>query len=245
MENKSEFYHMQTGRSGSNGVSPQLPEKELDSMATSFVAADANRVSPFDGRTALYQFSLERPEPSKARDSYTYYPSTVEIPEVVAPNIRNRSYGILATCTITDPRTAQGVLMTQGGFAGGHTLFLKEGKLNYVYNFLGMEEQAVVSKDIVPEGYVLLGVRFNREKEKPKGCAIGTATLYFNFKAVGSTTIRTQSGKFAVVGKGLVIGHMGADLVTKQCKAPFPFVGGSLKRVTIDVWGAHYQADLH
>jgi hypothetical protein len=44
-----------------------------------------------------------------------------------------------------------------------------------------------------------------------------------------------------LAGEGLVIGRMGADSVTKQCKAPFPFAGGSLKSVTIDVSGDHYR----
>jgi len=33
----------------------------------------------------------------------------------------------------------------------------------------------------------------------------------------------------------------GAASVTKKYKAPFPFVGGSLKSATIDVSGAHYR----
>jgi len=189
----------------------------------------------------MEQLNVERPEPAKARDSYTYFPNTSEIPEGVAPNIRNRSFSILAKCSITDPKSAQGVLMTQGGFAGGHTLFLKDGKLHYVYNFLGINEQSVISSDLVPKGDVVLGVKFNREKEEPKGCANGTATLYVNDKAVGKATIRTQPGKFALAGEGLCIGRMGADSVTKDYKAPFPFTGGVLKSISIGVSGAHYR----
>jgi hypothetical protein len=131
--------------------------------------------------------------------------------------------------------------MTQGGVAGGHTLFLKDGKLHYVYNFLGMEEQSVVSTEAVPKGKVVLGVKFDREKEKPKGCANGPATLYINDKAVGKVAIRTQPGKFALAGEGLVIGRMGADSVTKEYKAPFPAAGFTLKSVEINVSGALYR----
>ena len=74
-----------------------------------------------------------------------------------------------------------------------------------------------------------------------KGCANGTATLYINDKAVGKGTIRTQPGKFALAGEGLVIGRMGADSVSKDSKAPFPFIGATVKSVTINVSGAHYR----
>jgi len=241
MEDKWELYNIETDRSESNDVSAQFPEKKLELIATWFAVAGANNVFPLDDRTAIEQLTVERPEPAEARDNYTYYANTSEIPEGVAPNIRNRSFGILATCNVSDPKTAQGVLMTQGGVAGGHTLFLKDGKLNYVYNFLGIEEQKVVSSDFVPKGDVILGIKFNKEKENPKGCANGTATLYVNDTEVGKATIRTQPGKFALAGEGLVIGRMGADSVTKECKGSFTAKGATVKSVTINVSGDHYR----
>ena len=141
----------------------------------------------------MEQLTVERPEPAKARDTYVDYPNTSEIPEAVAPNIRNRSFGILANCTVTDPKNAQGVLMTQGGVAGGHSLFLKDGKLCYVTISSAWRSRRSCRPVPVPKGNVILGVKFNREKEEPKGCANGTATLYFNDKAVGKATIRTQA----------------------------------------------------
>jgi arylsulfatase len=241
MEDKWELYHIETDRSETQDVGDQFPEKKMELIATWFAVAGANHVFPLDDRTAIEQLTVERPEPAKARENYTYYPGTSEIPEGVAPNIRNRSFGVLANCTITDPQSAQGILMAQGGVAGGHTLFLKGGKLYYVYNFLGMEEQKAVSSDIVPKGDVVLGVKFNKEKEEPRGCANGTVTLYVNDKAVGSGKFRTQPGKFALAGEGLVIGRMGADSVTKECKAPYGFKGAAVKSVTINVTGAHYR----
>ena len=74
----------------------------MELIATWFAVAGANKVYPLDDRTAIEHLNMERPEPSKARDNYTYYPKTSEIPEGVAPNIRNRSFAILANCTITN-----------------------------------------------------------------------------------------------------------------------------------------------
>ena len=74
------------------------------------------------------------------RDRYIYYPDVAEVPESQAVNIRNRSYVIAALVDIPSPGPS-GVLFAQGSRFGGHALYVKENRLHYVYNFLGMEEQ--------------------------------------------------------------------------------------------------------
>ncbi len=78
---------------------------------------------------------------SKPRNRYIYYPGGSEIPESVAPNIRNRSYTIAVEATI-DTEEAGGVLFAQGSRFGGHALYLKDGKLKYVYNFVGLRSRS-------------------------------------------------------------------------------------------------------
>ena len=70
------------------------------------------------------------------------------MPESEAANVRRRSYKILAEVDI-DTADAKGVLIAHGGRFGGHSLFVKDGHLNYVYNWLG-EEQKIVSDTQVP-----------------------------------------------------------------------------------------------
>ena len=81
-----------------------------------------------------------RPQPSEPRDRYVYYPHTAEVPESVAVNIRRRSYTIAAGVTI-DTEDAEGVLFAHGGTAGGHSLYVKDRRLHYVYNWLGEKFQ--------------------------------------------------------------------------------------------------------
>ncbi|EUA07261.1 arylsulfatase domain protein [Mycobacterium xenopi 4042] len=45
---------------------------------------------------------------------------------------------------------AEGVLFKQGGAHGGHTLFIQDGRLHYVYNFLGEQEQMISAPNTVP-----------------------------------------------------------------------------------------------
>ena len=50
----------------------------------------------------------------------------------------------MAEVTI-DTTGAEGVLFKHGGAHGGHVLFIQDGRLHYIYNFLGEEEQVLSS----------------------------------------------------------------------------------------------------
>ena len=82
----------------------------------------------------------ERPSPFDAEGSYVFYPGTSDLPEHAAPNLRGRSFSIHATVELDE--AAEGVLMAHGARFGGHSLFLKGGKLWYVNNFLGHPARA-------------------------------------------------------------------------------------------------------
>ena len=83
---------------------------------------------------------------SRRATRYIYYPGTSPVPEGVAVNVRGRSYKILADVEITDPNCS-GVIFAHGSRFGGHSLFIKNKKLYYVYNFLGIPpEQQFVSR---------------------------------------------------------------------------------------------------
>ncbi len=66
--------------------------------------------------------------------------------------MRGRSFSLLAEVTVESADDVEGVLFAHGGRLGGHTLFVQDGRLTYVYNFLGEEEQVVVSTENVAAG---------------------------------------------------------------------------------------------
>jgi arylsulfatase len=67
----------------------------------------------------------------------------------------------------------------------------------------------------------------------------GTLSLYIRDEKAGEGKIMTQPGKFGLGGGGLVVGRSGAEPVTDDFggERPWPFVGGTVKRVLIDVSG--------
>src|SRR6185436_10779667 len=135
---------------------------------------------PLDDRTPLEIFQSPRPQPSPPRDRYVYYPDTADVPESVAVNIRRRSYTIAAGVRVDLPG-AGGVLFAHGGMGGGHSLFVKDGRLHYVYNWLGEKHQKVTSDVDVPTGKHVFAAEFQKTGEDQGTLsAVGTLTLYID-----------------------------------------------------------------
>jgi hypothetical protein len=238
-----QLFHVDADRSESRDLAKENPAKLQELIKVWFDEADKNHVLPLDDRTAVQQLGVERPSDEPARDRYIYYPDTAPVPEGVAVSIRNRSYKILANVDVTDPN-ASGVIFAHGSRFGGHALFLKNKKLYYVYNFLGIQpEQELVSNVDVTTGKHTFGMEFTREKAGEHGESMGQAKLYIDDKVVAQGPLRTQPGKFTLSGDGLCVGYDSGDAVSQEYKTPGRFTGGTIALVGVTVEKASY-ADL-
>jgi len=214
-----ELYHVDQDRSESKDLAKQYPEKVQELVKVWFEEAEKNNVLPLDDRSATELLTIERPQAEPPRTRYLYYPDTAPVPEGVAVNVRGRSYKILADVEITDPN-ASGVIFAHGSRFGGHSLFLKNKMLHYVYNFLGIKpEQKFVSGELKPGKHVL-GFEFIREGAGTHKESVGTAKLYVNDKVVAEGAMRAQVGKFTLAGDGLCIGRDSGDNVSQEYKSP-------------------------
>jgi arylsulfatase len=196
---------------------------------------------PLDDRTAIEILATPRPQMTSPRDHYIYYPNTLEVPEAVAVNVRGRSFMIAAEVDIQSSG-AGGLIFAHGSKFGGHALYIKDGKLKYVYDYLGEGGQVVESKEKIPTGTRVLGVEFSKESQTPEATT-GSLSLYIDSKKVGELeNVKTQNGRFSLCGEGLNIGRDGGENVTDDYPGdrPWPFVGGTIKQVIVDVSGEPY-----
>ncbi len=174
---------------------------------------------------------------TKPRDRYVYYPNTAEIPESQSVTIRNRSYAIRAEVEIP-ASGAEGAVFAHGSRFGGHALYVKDGRLHYVYNFVGITEQKISSSNSVPTGASTLSAIFTKDGENPPHVANGTLAIYINDEKVGEGKIKTQPGKFSVAGEGLNVGRDGGEPVTPDYPGEYPWAfTGTVKQVVVDVSG--------
>ena len=231
-----ELFNTEEDPSECSDLAAEHPDKLQELIALWWTEAGRHNALPLETRNAIEIFTTERPQLSKPRNRYVYYPGGAEVPESVAPNIRNRSFTIAAEVTIST-REAGGVLIAQGSRFGGYALYVKDGKLKFVYNFVGEFDQIVESAEPIPVGEVVLSASFAREGDALP--AEGTLTLHVGDRAVGEGRIKTQTGKFAIGGEGLNVGLDGGEPVTDDYPGdgPWAFTGGTIKRAIIDVSG--------
>jgi arylsulfatase len=238
-EDEWELYQVDKDRSESTNVAKQNPARLKALIKAWFEEAKKNLVLPLDDRSAAELLGVERPAEEKPRERYIYYPGTSPVPEGVAVNVRGRSYKILADVEITDSNCS-GVIFAHGSRFGGHTLFIKDRKLHYVYNFLGIKpEQKFVSSELKPGKYTL-GMEFVRDKAGKYGESLGRTKLYVNEKVVAQGDMKTQPGKFTLSGDGLCIGRDSGDAVSEDYQSPGTFSGGTILFVGVTVEKRQY-----
>jgi arylsulfatase A-like enzyme len=231
-----ELFNTDSDPTECHDLAAEQPDKLQELIGLWWHEAGRYQALPLENRNAVEILTTDRPHLSKPRNRYVYYPGGSEIPESVAPNIRNRSYTIAVEVTI-DTEEAEGVLFAQGSRFGGHALYIKDGKLKYVYNWVGLFDQVVESTEPVPTGHVVLSVSFDKEGDAVP--AEGTLTLHMREEAVGEAKIKTQPGKFSLAGEGLNVGRDGAEPVTDDYPgdSPWAFVGGTIHKAIVDVSG--------
>ena len=124
--------------------------------------------------------------------------------------------------------TRSGVLFAQGSRFGGHALYIKDGKLKYVYNWVGELEQIIESTEPIPTGHVVVSASF--EKEGDAMPTEGTLTLHIRDQAVGAGQDQDPAGQVLLAGEGLNVGKDGGEPVTDDYpgQAPWPFIGGTI-----------------
>jgi arylsulfatase A-like enzyme len=239
-EDRWELYDTEKDRTEMNDLAAENPAKVQEMISLWFHAAGLYNGLPLLDKTAVEVLAdPNRPQVAPPRDKYIYYPGVAEVPETAAVNIRNRSYAIAVETTV-ESEDASGVLFSHGARFGGHSLYIKDRKLKYVYNFVGSNEQIVESTKEIPTGNVIFGASF--EKEGDSMPTTGTLSLFIDDEKVGEGKIMTQPGNFSLVGEGLNVGKDGGEPVTSDYSGshPYAFTGGTIKEAIVDVSGDQY-----
>jgi arylsulfatase A-like enzyme len=235
-----ELYDTEKDPTEAHDLAAEHPEKLQELINHWFYLAGLyNGLPLMDGTPVEILADPTRPQVAPPRDRYIYYPNTAEVPETAAVNIRNRSYSIAVEVSV-ESENAAGVLFSHGARFGGHSLYVKDGKLKYVYNFVGSKEQMIESTKEIGTGDLILGATFVREGESMP--TTGTLSLFIDDEHVGEGTIMTQPGNFSLVGEGLNVGKDPGEAVTADYSGahPYVFTGGTIKRAIVDVSGEHY-----
>jgi hypothetical protein len=233
-DDKWELYDTRIDFSLVNDLSATNPKK-LKEMKDLFIKeAIKNRVLPIDDRTVerVNAKLAGRPDLMGDRTSLTLSEGMDSMSENVFINIKNRSFSITADVVIPEGG-ANGVILVQGGRFGGWSLYLKDGKPAYCYNFLGLQEFKVAAPDAVAPGNATIRMNFDYD-----GGGIGKggmATILVNGEQVASGRIeRTQPMIFSA-DETAAVGVDDATPVTADYKERVNAFSGRILKVTVDV----------
>jgi arylsulfatase A-like enzyme len=236
-----ELYNVETDRSEARNLAGERPEKLRELVNLWFSEAGRNGAFPLDDRSAMEIFNTPRPLLTSARDRYRYYPGVAEVPEAQAVNVRNRDY-IVGLWVDIPGADASGVLFAHGSHFGGHTLYVKDNRLHYVYNFVGMLEQKIVASEDLPVAEnLIVSAEFVKDESNGAGVCTGVLSLYQGETKVAEDRIKTQPAPFGITGSGLTVGRSGhAITYDYPGERPWPFTGGTIHFAAIDVSGEPY-----
>jgi arylsulfatase A-like enzyme len=236
-----ELYNVETDRAELHDLAGEHPEKLRELINLWFSEAGANGAFPLDDRSPVEILNTPRPQLTSPRNRYRYLPDVAGVPEAQAVNVRNRDYIVGAVVDVPAPG-ASGVLFAQGSHFGGHSLYVKDNRLQYVYNFVGVFEQKVVATEDLPVGdNLIVSAAFVKDGEDPPGVSTGIVSLYHGDQQVGEGRIKTQPSMFGISGTDLTVGRSRSRVTDDYPgERPWPFTGGTIKAVAVDVSGEPY-----
>jgi len=240
-----ELYDARTDFSLANDLATANPTKLKELQGLFMKEAIKYRVLPIDDRTLerLNPASAGRPDLMGDRTSLTLSAGMVGMSENVFINIKNRSFSITADTEIPQDG-ANGVVLAQGGRFGGWSLYLKEGKPTFCYNFLGLQQFKVSAPQALAAGKATVRMNFDYDGGGiSKG---GMATLLVNGEKVASGRIEhTQAMAFSA-DETAGVGVDDATPVTTDYKERDNAFTGKIIKVTVDVKpiGAAVRAEV-
>jgi arylsulfatase len=233
-----QLFHTDEDRSEAIDLARQYPDKLEELKALWMEEAKRYNVLPLCDLGVFEFIKLEFHNKVPPSGTYTYYPDTTEVPEASSASTHGRSFKIFAETEFTGD--SQGVIVAQGSRFGGYSLFVKEGKLTFVYNFLGIPPEQRLAADAPGVGKHVVGVQFTKDRQGDNGESIGTMSLFVDAKEVASGEFRTMTGRYSLCGEGLCVGRDGGDAVSSEYGTGFAFRNGRVIKVVYDLADDQY-----
>src|SRR3984893_12114559 len=166
-QDKWELYNTAEDFSCANDLAAKNPDKLKEMQSTFLTEAVKYNVLPLDDRTQerFNPAIAGRPDMLAGRTSLTVYSGMIGMKENAFINIKNRSYSVTAELEV--PKTGvSGAILAQGGVHAGWSLYIKEGKPKFAYNYQG-KVSTIASNGPLPPGHVIVGYDFAYEGGKP------------------------------------------------------------------------------
>ena len=187
-----ELYDTTKDWSQSKDLSKENPQKLHELQRLWLIEATRYKVLPLDDRMMekMNPDTAGRPILIKGKNQMLFG-GMGRLSENCVLNIKNKSHTVTAEIVVPE-KGAEGVIIAQGANIGGWSLYAKDGKLKYCYNWGGLKHFIVGSEQAIPAGEHQVRMEFAYAGGGlGKG---GKATLFIDGKKAGEGDIGANAG---------------------------------------------------
>jgi arylsulfatase A-like enzyme len=221
-----ELYHVAEDFSESRDLAEENPEKLAEMIAIFEEEAWKYNVYP------LYDDMIKRLGAQQDRlfgdqTEFVYFaPGAIRIAEKSSAPVKNRAHTIETRLELEGGE--EGVLVAVGGMTGGYTMFVKDNRAYYDYNYLDGVHYIMESTPL-PKGAT--DVKFNFIKTREFG---GTGELHVNGEKVAEVEMPLMHIATYSLAETFDVGRDTGTQVSKSYTDPFVY-SGKLDRVIVTV----------
>jgi arylsulfatase len=236
-----ELYDTRTDWSQSKDLAKEMPDKLRELQRLWIIEATRYKVLPIDDRM------MEKMNPDTAGrpvlirgKSQLLFRGMGRLSENCVLNMKNKSHSITAQIVVP-AGGVEGVIIAQGANIGGWSLYAKDGKLTYCYNWGGLKNFFVRASETLAPGEHQVRAEFAYDGGGlGKG---GKVSLFVDGRAVGSGRVDATLPFVFSADDGLDIGEDTGAAVSPEYAAGDDRFTGTVKAVQLAIDEAAEDVD--
>jgi len=235
-EDAWELYDVSVDFSQSEDLAAKHPDKLAELQALFVEEAERNHVFPLDDRRSE-RFDPRiagRPDLLQGRRSMVLGAGMTGIMENAFVNLKGQAHTV--TAEIEVGKKVNGVLIAQAGRFGGWSLYVKDGKPHFVYNFGGLERTTLAAKRALTPGKHLVVYEFVPASPQPG--AGGTGKLLVDGVVVAEGDIPKTMPFVYSADEGVDVGCDNETPVTEDYRQGENAFTGKIEKITVSLAAA-------
>ena len=236
-----ELYDTTKDWSQSKDLSKANPKKLAELQRLWIIEATRYKVLPIDDRMMekINPDTAGRPVLIKG-NSQVLFAGMGLLSENCVLNLKNKSHSVTAEIVVPE-KGAEGVIISQGANIGGWSLYCKEGKLRYCYNWSGLKHFIVGSEKAIPAGHHQVRMEFAYAGGGlGKG---GKATLFIDGKKAGEGQIAATLAMIFSADDGCDVGEDSGAPVSPEYKPGHNRFNGEIRGIQLAIADAAENSD--
>ena len=219
-----ELYHVAEDFSEVNDLAGTHPDKLAELKELWWHEAERFQVLPLNNQPGFFA------DPRYRRDRHEFVGAAGPFPEALAPNLKNRSFVVVAELAPPPGGVLNGVIVAHGSHAGGYVLFVEDDRLHFTYNYVATEITTVSAEVPIPSLPVVVKATFTRTG------AGGDIELFYGDVLVGRDRVPTTT-PLTYGTPGFAVGFQPAGPINPGLAGRAEMPPSVLRRVVVEASG--------